>query len=53
MTQLMFLRERGCDVMQGYYFSKPLPSEDMTLLLQQNRRLDLTVDESGGLEQHC
>lgn len=51
VAQLMFLRARGCDVMQGYYFSRPLPAEDMTLLLQQSRRLDLPVDESGGLER--
>ncbi|SFM04966.1 putative bifunctional diguanylate cyclase/phosphodiesterase [Rugamonas rubra] len=25
--QLEFLREQGCDEMQGYYFSKPLPAE--------------------------
>lgn len=25
--QLQFLREVGCDVIQGYYFSKPLPEE--------------------------
>ena len=23
-----FLREQGCDMIQGFYFSKPLPSED-------------------------
>lgn len=25
--QLAFLREEGCDEMQGYYFSKPLPAD--------------------------
>ena len=25
--QLDFLREQGCDEIQGYYFSKPLPAE--------------------------
>ncbi len=27
--QLNFLRERGCDELQGYYFSRPLPGADM------------------------
>ena len=26
--QLNLLRERGCDLVQGYYFSKPLPAEE-------------------------
>jgi EAL domain-containing protein (putative c-di-GMP-specific phosphodiesterase class I) len=30
--QLAFLRERGCDEYQGYYFSKPLPPEEIELL---------------------
>lgn len=28
--QLQFLRERGCDVIQGYLFGKPLPPDDFT-----------------------
>jgi PAS domain S-box-containing protein len=27
-SQLDFLRERGCDEIQGYYFSKPLPADE-------------------------
>jgi diguanylate cyclase (GGDEF)-like protein/PAS domain S-box-containing protein len=37
--QLSFLRANRCDSMQGYYFSKPLPADVMTGLLQKNRRL--------------
>jgi diguanylate cyclase (GGDEF)-like protein/PAS domain S-box-containing protein len=38
--QLAFLRENGCGAMQGYYFSKPLPVEELTRLLVQQRRLE-------------
>ncbi|MFC7514237.1 putative bifunctional diguanylate cyclase/phosphodiesterase [Herbaspirillum sp. GCM10030257] len=31
--QLAFLRDRGCDVMQGYYFSRPLPAAQLTTIL--------------------
>jgi len=27
--QMRFLERRGCDEMQGYYFSKPLPAEEL------------------------
>ena len=42
--QLMFLRERGCDTVQGYYFSKPLDAKDFKedwvkmLIADQNLR---------------
>src|ERR1039457_1612393 len=32
--QLSFLREHGCDEMQGYYFSEPLPEDEFLRLLQ-------------------
>ncbi|MFC1602479.1 EAL domain-containing protein [Pseudomonadota bacterium] len=31
--QMEFLRKDGCDQMQGYYYSKPLPTEEFTALL--------------------
>ncbi len=31
--QLMFLRSRKCEVVQGYLFSRPLPAEEITNLL--------------------
>lgn len=37
--QLAFLREIKCDEMQGYYFSKPLPPEEIKKLLREERRL--------------
>ena len=29
-NQLKLLKERGCDIIQGYYFSKPVPPEEFT-----------------------
>ncbi len=33
--QYEFLKEAGCDVIQGYYFSKPLPESEFTELLKK------------------
>lgn len=32
-AQLAFLREHGCDQYQGYYFSKPLPDNELSRVL--------------------
>ena len=32
--QLAFLREQGCDEVQGYFFSKPLPADQFELFAQ-------------------
>jgi diguanylate cyclase (GGDEF)-like protein len=31
--QLEFLRAHGCEYVQGYYFSRPVPADDLALLL--------------------
>lgn len=36
--QLELLREEGCDEMQGYYYSRPLPAHDFTLLLNSEEQ---------------
>ena len=33
--QLELLRNAGCDLVQGYYFSRPLPPEDFERLIEQ------------------
>ena len=35
--QVDFLKEYGCDIIQGYYFSKPLPAEEFEELLRKNQ----------------
>ncbi|MYM67806.1 EAL domain-containing protein [Pseudoduganella sp. FT55W] len=37
--QVQFLSERGCDEMQGYYFSRPVNAEGFTALLRERRNL--------------
>ena len=32
--QLDMLDDLGCDIIQGYYFSKPLPAEELTVLMR-------------------
>ena len=35
--QYKALKDRGCDVIQGYYFSKPLPAEDFDKLIEKEQ----------------
>jgi EAL domain-containing protein (putative c-di-GMP-specific phosphodiesterase class I) len=37
--QLTYLREHGCDWVQGYYFSEPLTAEDFCELLKKGKPL--------------
>jgi diguanylate cyclase len=37
-AQYMFLKEQGCDVIQGYYFYKPMPAEDMKTVFDDRKR---------------
>ncbi len=39
--QLKFLQEHGCHEMQGYLFSRPLPEEEMTTVLDERWALEL------------
>ena len=38
--QLELLKEWGCNEAQGYYFAKPLPEEDVSLLLRNGGILE-------------
>jgi diguanylate cyclase (GGDEF)-like protein/PAS domain S-box-containing protein len=39
VEQLDYLRSQGCDEMQGYYFSRPLPAAEFEQLVRERRRL--------------
>lgn len=43
--QLHALKEIGCDEMQGYLFSRPVPVTEMTALLEKGKRLDVSGEE--------
>ena len=36
--QLVFMRENGCDIGQGYYFSQPLPEEEFIAYMKNYRK---------------
>lgn len=39
--QQEFLREHGCDTMQGYYFSRPQPADAITRLFTNSMKLPI------------
>ncbi|RFC40191.1 MAG: PAS domain S-box-containing protein/diguanylate cyclase (GGDEF) domain-containing protein [Candidatus Nitrotoga sp. CP45] len=39
LEQLAFLKQQGCDEIQGYYFSQPICAEELTKLLSTGRGL--------------
>ncbi|MFL6707184.1 MAG: EAL domain-containing protein [Massilia sp.] len=46
LDQLDYLRREGCDQMQGYYFSKPLPAAQFEALVRARR--DVPADDLVG-----
>jgi len=38
--QMMTLKAMGCDIVQGYYFSKPLPADEFEVFLSRRRSSD-------------
>ena len=43
-SQLAHLRRMGCDEIQGYLFSRPVPAAEMTHLLQNGETLSLPLE---------
>jgi len=41
ISQLKMLHAEGCDKIQGYYFSRPLPADDCTSLLERHISLPM------------
>lgn len=45
--QVQFLRQQGCDEMQGFLFSVPLPSHEFRPLLEDGTRFDFLDSDNG------
>lgn len=43
-AQVAFLKEIGCDIIQGYVYSEPIPHARFTNLLEANRRKEIPTD---------
>lgn len=43
--QAFFLRGRGCDHVQGYLFSHPLPASEIEILLRENRANQMAYEQ--------
>lgn len=44
-AQVDFLTASKCDLMQGYYFSKPIPAHKVLLMLETERLIGLGLDD--------
>jgi diguanylate cyclase (GGDEF)-like protein len=44
--QLQLLVEHGCDQIQGYLFSRPIPSDECAAMMRSSRTLDIKYPES-------
>ncbi len=49
-AQLAYLRRHGCDEMQGYYFSRPVPQDEFEQMLMKGKHLQAPGDD-GNEEQ--
>jgi diguanylate cyclase (GGDEF)-like protein len=45
--QVSFLRAQKCDEIQGYYFSEPLPGDELAAKLRSNLPMDLSTSRDG------
>lgn len=48
--QLDFMLAQDCDEIQGFYFSKPLPVDEITEMLKEGRRLDTVASFQTALQ---
>ena len=46
--QMLTLKNMGCDVIQGYYFSRPLPADEFERYAAEKRRAEEATRKGGG-----
>lgn len=44
-TQLDYLQRNGCDEIQGYYISRPIPAEALARLLEQEEEISCNIND--------
>lgn len=47
--QIEMLREAGCEIVQGYYFSRPLPAEEFVELIKK----EMKINRGGESDDNC
>ncbi|MGK5030408.1 EAL domain-containing protein [Janthinobacterium sp. MDT1-19] len=50
-AQLAYLRRHGCDEMQGYYFSRPVPQDEFEQMLMKGKQLQAPQEADGEEQQ--
>ena len=50
-AQLAYLRRHGCDEMQGYYFSRPVPQDEFEQMLMKGKHLQAPGDDGNEEQQ--
>jgi diguanylate cyclase (GGDEF)-like protein len=50
-AQLSFLKRNGCDSIQGYYFSRPLPANEMLVLLHEGKHIPAASMGDGPIQR--
>jgi EAL domain-containing protein (putative c-di-GMP-specific phosphodiesterase class I) len=53
-AQAIFLRASGCDRMQGYWFARPMPADQMEDALRESQSVipRVLVPEPGRMRRH-
>ena len=51
--QIDFLKQHSCDILQGYYFSRPVPAKEFEKLLKKNVEIEMLKKPGAGGDGTC